>query len=246
MCGGIKFYGFTYRTILPDGRYYVGQHKIKNHRTLDPNYFGSGVVLKNYIQKHGKDGLKRIILEYAINLEILNFLESQLITEEILNDPLNINLDLGGRNLNTRSKDVCSRIGKSISKIRRSNPEKYPSRQGMMNSKTKHVCWKFISPTAEVFEFTGSLGKFCSIHNLSVITMQRAVKEGWIPRRGICSGWQAFNLTTGQGTNREVQNIGKYRSGENNPMFGKTHSEEYKEKLRIRMTTDNINKRSKA
>lgn len=110
-----KFYGLVYKTILPDGRYYIGQHKINNHSTLDPYYVGSGVIIKDYI------------------------------------------------------------------------------------------------------------------------------KQGWIPRRGICSGWQAFNLTTGNGTTREVQNIGDARSGVNNPIYGKTHTDEYKEKLRKRMSEYNIN-----
>jgi len=212
---------------------------------MDQYYLGSGLLLTYYIKKHGKTGIMREILEFAKDLNELNTLEFKYVTKELIDDPLSLNIDLGGRNLNTRTPDVSARIGKSISELRKNNPERYPSRTGTTNSITNNIQWRVISPAGEIFEFTGGFKKFCIDKNISYTTMCAAVKDGWIPRKGSSSGWQAFNLTTGQGTTREVKNVGKYRSGENNPMFGKTHSDEYKEKLRIRMTENNINKKLK-
>jgi hypothetical protein len=72
-----NIYGFIYKTILLDRRYYIGQHKIVNHNTLDPNYFGSGVIIKDYIKSKGVKGLTREILEFGKDHLSLNLLETK-------------------------------------------------------------------------------------------------------------------------------------------------------------------------
>lgn len=210
-------YGFIYKTILPDGRYYIGQHKIVNQKTLDPNYLGSGVIIKDYVKSKGKVGVTRIILDFGFNLEEMNCLEKKYVTEEILNDSLNINLDMGGRNKFSRYKEVKSRIGKTISQRRKENPNNWPTRTGIDNNKS--VNWKLISPTGEVYQFTGGLSKFCARLGISANTIKKAVSQGWIPRRGKCAGWQAFNLDAKIGTFRDTRNHGESHSGLNNPWF---------------------------
>jgi len=210
-------YGFIYKTILPDGRYYIGQHKIINKVTLDPTYFGSGVILKDYIKSKGSLNLIREILEFGYNHAELNLLETKYVTEEVLRDPLNINLDFGGRNIFSRYKEVNQRIGKTISKLRKENPDNWPSRIGKENNKS--VNWKLISPEGEEFIICGGLKSFCDSKGISVNTIKKAVKEGWIPRRGQCSGWQAFNLDAKIGTVRDTLNHGEAHSGINNPWF---------------------------
>ncbi len=211
-----KPYGFIYKTILPDGRYYIGQHKIISIQTLDKTYFGSGVIIKDYIKSKGSAELVRIILEFGYSHDELNLLETKYITEDIIKDPLNINLDFGGRNKFSRYKEVNQRIGKTISNIRKLHPEKWPVRKAEDNNKS--VNWKLISPAGEIFVFCGGLESFCREHGLSVHTIKAAIKEGWIPRRGSCAGWQAFNLDLNIGTSRDVLNYGEARSGLNNPM----------------------------
>jgi len=92
-------YGFIYKTTLPDGRYYIGQHKIISQITLDPTYFGSGVIIKDYIKSKGSKDLKREILEFGNDHNDLNLLETKYVTATVLSDPLNINLDFGGRHI---------------------------------------------------------------------------------------------------------------------------------------------------
>jgi len=70
------YYGFIYKTILPDGRYYIGQHKIINQKTLDSNYWGSGVIIKDYIKSKGTVELRREILVFGYNHDEMNFLEN--------------------------------------------------------------------------------------------------------------------------------------------------------------------------
>ena len=160
-----NIYGFIYKTILPDGRYYIGQHKIINHITLDPAYFGSGVIIRDYIKAKGTAGLLREILAFECNNIELNLLESRIITKEMLNDPLNINLDLGGRHKCTRSQDINDRIGNTMSIRRAENPHNWPSRTGVDNNKSMN--WKLISPTNEEFLICGGLNQFCQHHRIS-------------------------------------------------------------------------------
>ena len=210
-------YGFIYKTTLPDGRYYIGQHKIISMSTLDSNYFGSGVVLKDYIKSRGSKELIREILEFGYNHTEMNLLETKYITKQVLNDPLNINLDFGGRNIFSRYKEVNERIGKTISKLRKENPDNWPKRTGKENNKS--VNWKLISPTGEEFLLCGGLNAFCQSKGISANTIKKAVREGWIPRRGVCAGWQAFNLDENIETTRNTMNYGEARVGKNNPNY---------------------------
>lgn len=208
-------YGFIYKTYLPDGRFYIGQHKIISHNTLDPTYFGSGVVIRDYIRSKGKSSLTREILAFGHSFDEMNLLEAQFITTDVLADHNCVNLDYGGRNKYSRYEEVRSRIGKSVSARRRENPEKWPSKKGKDNNKS--VNWKLVSPQGEEFIICGGLHDFCANKGLSVNTITAAINGGWIPRRGKCSGWKAFNLDTNAGTIRDTQNHGESWKGTNNP-----------------------------
>ena len=210
-------YGFIYKTTLPDGRYYIGQHKIISQVTLDPTYFGSGVIIKDYIKSKGIIDLNREILEYGFSWCEMNTLEREYVTEGVLGDPLNINLDKGGRNNYTRSESVNNRISVSMTSARARNPAAWPKIVSKENNKS--VNWRLISPAGEVFVFCGDLNTFCTKHNISANTIKKAVIEGWIPKRGSCAGWRAFNEDSGAGTVRETKNHGEAHSGRNNPWF---------------------------
>jgi hypothetical protein len=210
----MKPYGFIYKTTLPDGRYYIGQHKICNPATLDPLYFGSGVIIKDYMKAKGTSSLKREILSYGFSHDEMNILEIQHITEEVLGDPKNINLDFGGRN-KFRCSTVKNQIGKSISRLRREQPWRWTKRVGERNANSSH--WKLVSPAGVTYEILGPIDDFCHSHGLSPHTLRVACRQGWIPRRGKCADWKIFNLIIGAGTIRETQNHGEARSGDNNP-----------------------------
>jgi hypothetical protein len=210
-------YGFVYKTVLPDGRYYIGQHKISNHQTMDKDYFGSGVIIKDYIKAKGKDLLKREILEFAFDHQDLCSLEKKIITESVLNDEKNINLDYGGKNNYTRTQEVIKKISETVKRQRKENPAPWLIREGKENNKSKN--WKLISPDGIEYNFCGGLSKFCQQHNLSAHTLKKAAKEGWIPKRGKCAGWKIFDLDTGNGTYRETLNHGETHSGKNNPWY---------------------------
>lgn len=208
-------YGFIYKTILPDGRYYLGQHKIISQKTLDPHYWGSGVIIRDYLKSKGETGLVREILEFGYSHDEMNLLESKYITEKTIADPKNINLDKGGRSNYTRYPNVNRKIGRTMAKRRAEQPERWPSRKGDKNNKS--VNWKLVSPDGEEFFFCGSLREFCQKKKISPNTMSAAIRQGWIPRRGVCAGWKGFNLDAGIGTTRDTLNHGDAIRGENNP-----------------------------
>ena len=96
-------------TNLINGRYYIGKHK-----TTNPNdtYLGSGTVIKEAIKHYGAVNFKKEIIA-AYDNELYAFIkEAELVTEEIVNDPLSYNLStggLGGRTHSDTSKDQMSK-----------------------------------------------------------------------------------------------------------------------------------------
>lgn len=63
-------------TNLITGKWYIGKHNGTN-----PNYMGSGILLKRAIKKHGVTNFKKEILEVCSTIEELNLREAQLISE---------------------------------------------------------------------------------------------------------------------------------------------------------------------
>lgn len=87
-------YYTIYKTtnILTD-EYYIGQHKTN---ILNDGYLGSGVGLKDNINKYGRDNFKKEILFILGSESQMNEKEVEIVTEEVLNDPLCLNRQPGG------------------------------------------------------------------------------------------------------------------------------------------------------
>jgi hypothetical protein len=89
-----KFH-YIYKITRTDGsgKYYIGLHSTND---LKDGYFGSGMRLWKSIKKHGKDKHSKEILEFLPDRGSLKLRERELVNEECLNDPLCMNLCLGG------------------------------------------------------------------------------------------------------------------------------------------------------
>lgn len=57
---------------------------------------GGGKRIKNSVKKHGKDAHRKEILGFFENRELLRQREIELVNEELLNDPMCININTGG------------------------------------------------------------------------------------------------------------------------------------------------------
>jgi|SRR5579859_1085076 len=80
-------------TNILNNRFYVGMHSTKNPKD---RYLGSGKRIKYEIQKYGKENFKREILEEFPTRKALEDAEAEVVNEELLSDPLCLNLKNGG------------------------------------------------------------------------------------------------------------------------------------------------------
>ena len=89
-----KKYNYIYKTTnLKNGKYYVGMHSTDN---LNDGYLGSGLRLRRSIRRNGPENFKIEYLEFFDNRIDLANREKQLVNENLLKDPMCINLKPGG------------------------------------------------------------------------------------------------------------------------------------------------------
>ena len=89
-----KKYHYIYKTTCQmTGKFYVGMHSTDD---LDDGYLGSGKILGYSIGKHGRENHKKEILEFLPDRAALKAREAEVVNEELLADPLCINLKYGG------------------------------------------------------------------------------------------------------------------------------------------------------
>lgn len=109
-------YHYVYKTInLINNKYYIGVHS--THK-LNDGYLGSGQIIKDAIVKHGKSNFKIDILKYFETRELALLYESEIITQDVINDPNSYNLIPGGANMSKfgkKDKDE-TRLKKSLSR----------------------------------------------------------------------------------------------------------------------------------
>ena len=89
-----KRYHFLYRTTnLVNNKYYYGVHSTYN---LKDGYLGSGKRLTRAVKKYGKENFKCEILEFFESREEVLKRENEIVNEQLINDPLCMNLKPGG------------------------------------------------------------------------------------------------------------------------------------------------------
>lgn len=87
-------YHYFYRIINKNTQeYYFGIHSTNN---LNDNYMGSGTFLKKEYKKWGKDSFIKEILKFFDNREDLIKYEQLIVNENVLQDPLCLNIIRGG------------------------------------------------------------------------------------------------------------------------------------------------------
>jgi len=117
-----KKYHYIYKTTCQvTGKFYVGMHSTDD---LDDGYLGSGKILGYSIGKHGRENHKKEILEFCETRNELKKREAEIVNEELLTDPLCINLKYGGDggwdhvmgvNIQNQKVDTVSRTKKAVS-----------------------------------------------------------------------------------------------------------------------------------
>ena len=106
----LKFH-YIYKTVCSiTGRFYIGMHSTN---ILEDGYLGSGKILRRSVRKHGDNNHRIEILEFVDSFEVLKQREKFYVTEQLMNDPLCMNLRIGGDggfSFINSSKDILEKM----------------------------------------------------------------------------------------------------------------------------------------
>lgn len=132
----IKGRHIVYKTIfIPDGRYYIGVRKTEN--SAFDGYYGSGKILKAMLKKYGKENfIRQTLFEFDNSTDAFNKEHELLVKQNLLNDPLNINIADGGQGGGTFKGKHHSE--KSKLKISKANSGKHHSAETKQKISTKN------------------------------------------------------------------------------------------------------------
>lgn len=81
-----------YKVTRDDGAFYIGRHSTNN---LDDGYLGSGIRIVRSVEKYGRDAHRFEILESLPSLAAAKEREEQLVSKDLLKDPMCLNLSKG-------------------------------------------------------------------------------------------------------------------------------------------------------
>jgi len=77
-----------------NGKYYIGRHATED---VNDSYMGSGIGIKNAINKYGVENFTKEIIATADNADALWDLELKIVNEEVVKDPMSYNNAYGGK-----------------------------------------------------------------------------------------------------------------------------------------------------
>lgn len=123
-----KKYHYIYKTTcITTGKFYVGMHSTDN---LDDGYLGSGKILRYSINKHGKESHAISIIEFAPDRKTLGIREAQIVSGDLILDPMCMNLRYGGDGgSNGHSSETRRKISESRKGLKHSKPWPKHSRE---------------------------------------------------------------------------------------------------------------------
>ena len=162
-----KQYHFIYKTINVNGKYYIGMHSTDN---LDDGYLGSGQRLWHAIKKYGKENFKRETLEFLPDRSSLKTREKQIVNEELINDPLCMNISLGGTGT-PYGASFPNRKSSPLSESHRQHISE--ANKGKKKAPLSEECKKRISES--------KLGKIVSIETRKQQSI--GIKKSWVRRK---------------------------------------------------------------
>lgn len=144
---GEHAFHFVYKTIRNDGKYYIGVHSTNN---LNDSYMGSGTYIGRSLKKHGKSAHTREILEMCESRDSAFEREKEIVTPELLIDPLCMNGELGGRGSTER---VYGFTEETLMKISTNSLQMWAERKagGWVSSpqKPEHIAKRTIANTGK-------------------------------------------------------------------------------------------------
>ena len=105
-------YHFIYKTVCTvNNKFYVGMHSTSN---LEDGYMGSGKVIRYSLIKYGKQAHTFEILEFKEDRESTRLREREIVSIELLKDPLCMNIHLGGVGFEEHSQKSKEQISNGL------------------------------------------------------------------------------------------------------------------------------------
>lgn len=214
-------------TNLVNGKIYIGQDKYNN-----PNYLGSGKILKLAFQKHGSENFKKEIIEECESKEVLNEREKFWIAYYNSTDrSVGYNIALGGNGGDL----ISNHPNKEEIRKRHSNwmKENNPTR-GRKKTESEIEKWK----NSVVGKYTGeNNSNFGSKRNESSKQKMSEVRKHWHKKLSEEERLEIRKKISEANKGKEGYWLGKTNEhhsewmNENNPMKGKAHTDEVKQRI---------------
>ena len=230
-------YGYIYETTnLINGKKYIGKHKSSK---FDKNYYGSGIAINRALNKYGKENFEvRLIEEIETNQDYLDLREMYYIEKyNAVKDNNYYNYSYGGENEGWSG----------VNRARKENPERWkeimnrPEHKRKISESQKEImkdpeARKKISKANTGRKRTDAQKELISrrtkeaMKNPDVRRKLSEVHIGKCPteytRKRVSEYWKERCKNPEEKKRRSI-----LFSGENNPMYGKHHTEEAKRKI---------------
>lgn len=184
-----KHYLIYQTTNLVNGKIYIGKHKTTN---IEDEYFGSGKLIHEAINKYGLENFVKTILFELQNEEEMNLLEKCVVTPEFCARKDTYNINVGGDG------------GWSYV-----NSENGPYKKGSIK---RHNAMKLANKNKDLQQWT------------------KRFKETFNKKKQ-SDQFKLFQQHVSEGIKRHKQNNSEWMVKENNPMYGKKHTIEAKDKM---------------
>jgi hypothetical protein len=192
-------------TCIATGKYYIGMHSSKKEVDC---YLGSGNILRASIKKHGRSAHTRETIATASSREELRLLEERLVTSSLLDDPLCMNLAVGGcgsgvgRIITEKTRKIWSTNRQGWAhmdplvreRARRQLSKRQSERRGALNHAS--LSWTLLSPDNKVHT-TKALSDFCLQHGLAYTAFRnkRSSANTSPILKGPSKGWSLLSVS---------------------------------------------------
>jgi len=186
-------------------KYYIGRHSTDN---IDDNYMGSGIGIKNAINKYGIENFSKEVIAEANSSEELWELEKQIVNEQVVKDENSYNMAYGGKHYlyglkqydKERFVEHQRKAGLKGGKaaLNRKDIKKWHSSGGLKSStlRSQKYIYRITTAEKEIFVVNGiEFKKLCKEKKWNYNTLHWKKSIGSVIKKGIHKGFLVEQLS---------------------------------------------------
>lgn len=159
------------------GKYYIGKHSTQN---INDSYMGSGRGIKNAIKKYGRDNfIKEILYDFTTEKEAFDK-EAEIVTPEVVANPLTYNQYVGGYGTPTGDKHPMYGLAHSPKTIEASVGRKNKCTCLVGGRRPPKVTQELKDKILELYVTEKSIQKIAVQVELSEPTVRKFLKEAGV------------------------------------------------------------------